>query len=448
MAETYKILGKKASANTAERVLYSTSEGTEAILTNITVANRSAESKTFNINIVDEALTDNDLVGQSGTATVVMHQAKTTGSGESDLVKFSTDQITWTSGTLPRADYWKDFNYIANNYVAFNYDMMTNSVDYAVSTDALTWTLNSLPGGGTGYGMSNGGAKKINNSLIIYPGPDLNAFAGLSSIFTTTDLITWNTRTLPNPNSWSFAYLRGLSYGNGIYFGIGAELSAYYSSTDSITWTHSTSLPTACNFSNCFYVNGNFVAYGVDDQYTNNLLFTTTDAVTWTQSMMAPSIFKVASNGSIALAYNDNSMFSTTTDGLTWDGVMVPFIGAIESVYETDLSCNGDTFIFSINSTGGMTTPATSYYTSTDAVNWSTVAIADTSLFSLNFNRFSASYNEEYLTNQVHSLYKNVTIPANTSKVLEPGVVLGSENSVLIKGSSDLTFSAYGVELS
>jgi hypothetical protein len=163
---------------------------------------------------------------------------------------------------------------------------------------------------------------------------------------------------------------------------------------------------------------------------------------------MAPSILKVASNGSIALAYNDMSMFSTTTDGLTWNGAMVPFIGAIDSAYETDLSCNGDTFIFSINSTGGMTTPATSYYTSTDAVNWSTVAIADTSLFSLNFNRFSASYNVEYSTNPVHSLYKNVTIPANTSKVLEPGVVLGSENSVLIKGSSGLTFSAYGVELS
>lgn len=448
MAETYKILAKNTPLNTDEHVLYSTSEGTEAILTNITVANRSTESKTFDINVVDELLTDNDLVGEPGTATVVMYQSQTS-YDISSAYKFSTDQITWTTGGFPFAETWREFNNIGNKYVAF-YGNPGNSTSYVTSTDALTWTINTLPGGGTGFNFQYTPAKKINNTLFVLPGTDNDMFTALNCIFSTTDLVTWNTRTIPNPNS-VVSYMRTIDYGNGIYFGVGTELSSYYSSTDSITWTHSTALGVDCNFSNSFYVNGNFVAFGKDDAYVENLFFTTTDGVTLTQRT-APTqngmILKSASNGSIIFMYDDNSNFYTSTDGITWGTTMVPFLSAIESIFETDLSCNGDTFIFSIRSTGGMTTPATSYYTSTDAVTWTTVAIPDTSLFSFRFNRFNASYNSFYSTNLVHSLYKNVTIPANTSKILEPGIVLGSENSILIKGSSDLTFSAYGVELS
>jgi hypothetical protein len=48
----------------------------------------------------------------------------------------------------------------------------------------------------------------------------------------------------------------------------------------------------------------------------------------------------------------------------------------------------------------------------------------------------------------LNSLYKNVTIAANSFQVLEPGITLASQNSIVVRGNSNLTFSTYGLEIS
>jgi hypothetical protein len=48
----------------------------------------------------------------------------------------------------------------------------------------------------------------------------------------------------------------------------------------------------------------------------------------------------------------------------------------------------------------------------------------------------------------LNNLYKNATIAANSFQILEPGVILNPQNSIVIKGNSSLTFSSYGVEIS
>jgi hypothetical protein len=46
------------------------------------------------------------------------------------------------------------------------------------------------------------------------------------------------------------------------------------------------------------------------------------------------------------------------------------------------------------------------------------------------------------------SLYKNTTIAANSFQVLEPGITLAPQNSITVRGNSNLTFSTYGLEIS
>ena len=48
----------------------------------------------------------------------------------------------------------------------------------------------------------------------------------------------------------------------------------------------------------------------------------------------------------------------------------------------------------------------------------------------------------------VNNLYKTVTILANQSEILEPGITLGAQDSIVVSGNTNLTYSAYGVELS
>jgi hypothetical protein len=47
----------------------------------------------------------------------------------------------------------------------------------------------------------------------------------------------------------------------------------------------------------------------------------------------------------------------------------------------------------------------------------------------------------------LNNVYKNYSIPANTSMILQPGILLAPNNTLVVRGSTNLTFSAYGVEI-
>ena len=48
----------------------------------------------------------------------------------------------------------------------------------------------------------------------------------------------------------------------------------------------------------------------------------------------------------------------------------------------------------------------------------------------------------------LNNLYKNVSILANQSVTLEPGITLAAQKTIVARGTANLTISAYGVELS
>jgi len=438
MTDTYKILGKKAPTNTAERVLYSTSVGTEAILTNITVANRSTESKTFDINVVDEALTDNDLVGSATPVNLTIY-AETDNYADTSTLKYSTDEVTWQTSTLPSASSWKTFHYLSNKFYAQKNPMM-GSAGYATSTDLITWTES------TAWGNVSGNAFVVgNNNYCFAPYDDLdNMGTALGIVYNSTDLITWTSASLPS-RFYGQNFITHLAYGNGIYLGASNNMSEGYRSTDAVTWTLWTGSTNSSNTGADAYTNyatfsnGMFLLQGTDWVNSVALWQLSTDAITWTDftaPMLMGSPIAVMGNSQNFLVFDAMGNSAYSTDLVSWNYSTVPVTDAY-SRRVTD-----DTFVIGQDGNGN------NYHTSTDGVTWTMHNNPDPTKMMLGTSLVDAVLSSTYATDPVHSLYKGVSIAANTSKILEPGIVLGSENSVLIKGSSGLTFSAYGVELS
>ena len=137
MAETYKILGQIAPAGTAETVLYTSPASTQALITNITVTNRTNSSQTFDINVYDSVKVSNDLIDVAGSTFVAVVRSSTKAAS-------STDGITWTLRTLPASISWQSVTYGNSTFVAVAY----GSATAASSTDGITWTARTLPSSG------------------------------------------------------------------------------------------------------------------------------------------------------------------------------------------------------------------------------------------------------------------------------------------------------------
>jgi hypothetical protein len=131
-------------------------------------------------------------------------------------------------------------------------------------------------------------------------------------------------------------------------------------------------------------------------------------------------------NTFIAFQANSTSAASST-DGITWTVRTLPLsIAAIT---------------FANNIFVAVVQNSTTAATSTNGITW-TVRTLPTS------NAWRASSFGSFSSPALNNLYKNATIYANSSEILEPGITLGAQNSIVVKGNSNLTFSAYGMEIS
>ena len=102
----------------------------------------------------------------------------------------STDAITWTVRTIqsiPRSVRWSNILYENGEYVAFD---GTNPPTVYTSTDAITWTEKSNVTNGPGTVIPSGVQYDSTNSVWV-------AVTNVS-LLSSTDLITWVTRTLGN----------------------------------------------------------------------------------------------------------------------------------------------------------------------------------------------------------------------------------------------------------
>jgi hypothetical protein len=236
--------------------------------------------------------------------------------GNSQTIRYSADAITWNTPTYTPIDTtggssgFRSIIYSNGYFVGIGLSRSTNSgppyydpvnsIHYITSTDGITWsssTFNHLSSA-TYYAIAAGNNRYVivgDNSEIAYStstpfswtrvtnasanhraitfGNNLFVVGGTQgALHTSTDAITWTTRT----SGFGTSQINALTFGNGIYVAAGAA-GTLTTSTNGTTWTTRTSGFGTTNIFGLTYSNGSFVAVGDAGQ-----LRSSTDGITWT----------------------------------------------------------------------------------------------------------------------------------------------------------------------
>ena len=233
------------------------------------------------------------------------------------------------------------------------------------STDAITWTLRSCPITGFVYSVAN------NGTLWVAVGT-----TG-ASIATSPDGITWTAR----PNSLTTG--RTVVWNGSIWLvgGIAATgAPTILSSPDGITWTGQNGFLSICY--DIIWNGSLFVAVGVTIQgSTITTIITSTDGLFW---VIRPNGFTTAAytvvwTGSLWIAGGESTsggpLLQTSVDGITWFPRQVGFTASVRS-----LAWNGNLIL-----AGG--TGTVTLQRSTDGITWTTcINNISATVFSLAWN--------------------------------------------------------------
>lgn len=406
MAETYKILGQLAPSDTAEQILYSSPAGTQTLVTNITVANRTSTLQNFDVSVYPSVPT---IADSSGPLAVTVAKY-------SSLSATTTNGTTWNQGTLPSSTSWNKIAYGNNKFVA----VATYQNISAISTNGITWTQGNIDN----YTLSAKSFLYGNNVFVLLTSP-----SGTS--VRSTDGLTWSSISVPEGEQGQ-DYAAAV-YGNGKFLAFPQYNSIVISSTDGSSWS-SGSLPISRSWKSAAYGDGKFVLLSGDYETQGGLY--STDGITWNQMTVPLGNWLSVAYGNgkfVALAQGE---YSVSTNGIVWSQKnWLP----------------GDANYRAISYASGFFV-ATSYYSqgkavsSTDAITWtiSTIPGGNKGWDAV----VGTTVTVPYSSPAVNNLYKNVSIDENQFEILEPGIVLGAQNSIVVKGTANTTFSVYGVEIS
>ncbi len=134
----------------------------------------------------------------------------------------STDGVTWTTGTLPVSARWVDLTYGNGLFVTVSENLQVA----ATSPDGVNWTSRALP----------------DNAMTVACGDGIFIFTCSQRIYTSTDCITWTQRTNPGGES-----VKAMAHGDGFIAISSYSSSSILRSADGISWTADT-LPVPANW--------------------------------------------------------------------------------------------------------------------------------------------------------------------------------------------------------
>ena len=225
--------------------------------------------------------------------------------------------------------------------------------EVVVGTGAVTWVTRSAS-------YRTDAATESQLQGVVYNSTDTWVAVGIGGIRSSTDAITWTTRT-HNPYGGNGSYF--VTYANNLFVSAGdtGSSSNIKRSTDGITWTSTSQILGATLYS-IAYGNSLWAAGGSAGQ-----LRTSTDAITWTtrtSNFGDTNIGSIAYGNNLWVAGGNAGQIRTSTDAITWT---------------TRESNFGNTVITSVafgNSlwvaVGGTYSGVSEIRTSTDAINWVT----------------------------------------------------------------------------
>tara|TARA_B110000977_G_scaffold84097_1_gene112362 strand:+ start:655 stop:1935 length:1281 start_codon:yes stop_codon:yes gene_type:complete len=198
----------------------------------------------------------------------------------SDIAAYSTDAITWTaSGTLPAMvsgppiGEWRSVAYGGGTFAAVAY----YSTIAAYSTDAITWTASTLPATAGWQSVTHGDGKFV---AVAY---------GNTTAAVSTDGITWTEGTMPSSYGWT-----SVAYGDGKFVAMEFSDPGAYS-TDGITWTASSPVLDSGKWSSVAYNGSTFAVVAGDaktqpgNDWSIGHSAYSTDGITWTKTTNMPS---------------------------------------------------------------------------------------------------------------------------------------------------------------
>lgn len=193
--------------------------------------------------------------------------------------------------------------------IKFNSSLKITATPVDTYSNPNSWNLANLP-------TSSLSKVAFGNGLYVA--------VGSGSFATSTDGITWTTRTSPSGLGH-----QGITFGSGLFVtvvGNGTTSTSIYTSTDGITWTARTSPSTG--YQGVFFGNSLFVAFG------SSIVSTSTDGITWTSRTAAgawvgcsygASKFVLVSNGTAAAYSTDGATWTVTTNGISGGSGAVVF---------------------------------------------------------------------------------------------------------------------------
>lgn len=406
MPDAYKILGALAPTDSLGHVLYTTPSDKSAIITSISITNRSSTTdQLFSIYVYDQVVSEATASGVSyvpptgGALFVstlisandveVLEPGITLGPN-STIVIFLTSSLTAIAYGVELADVNS-----GNKILGQSSSLDTFSTIYSVPANkssvvrSINVTNLGTSDAGVKLTIGPGGSPEPATSLFLVTGTNYGA--------TSTDGVAWTT-TKTNPSGQVYTGAsspqRALVYGLGSTASVSKNLthfnsassatlqsgypsSAIYSlsrfvvmsgalsastavsaSTDGVTWTFG-AMPVSASWSS-IASNGSsrFVAIaGFAPLYggtATNAAAYSTDGITWTASTMpSSSQWSAIAYGSgrfVAIA-NSSSQSAYSTDGVTWTAVALP-----SSSGWTGLAFGSSTFVATSSSTSAVAT--------------------------------------------------------------------------------------------
>jgi hypothetical protein len=273
----------------------------------------------------------------------------------------STNGITWTLATMPAAyGTWESVTYgpallstkvqtsslIANNQnVSSNIQNQLNSLTQSYNSSLTNYQLN---------------VPLLNNYKFI-----ANQYSGSSTfLYQSTDAVTWTQNSIPEYKPWVTPIFAG-----DRYFLFGVYL---YYSYDAITWTPIQYPNSTDVWASITYGNG---IYMMNQYYSSTSAAISTNGITWTVTTLAaafsPSSYypPVYGNG-VFLMINptQSTQAMSSTNGVTWTIRTMPSVTALNGSWANGPVFGNGVFFAMTNAIGGSQT--TQGASSTDGVTW------------------------------------------------------------------------------
>lgn len=229
-----------------------------------------------------------------------------TSQGPNTNAAYSSDGTTWSNSSTANGN-WYGLAFGAGTFVTVSQGLGgTGTTNAATTTNGVTWTTRTLPS----TQMWN--AVAFGNSTFVAISNAPSNVAGTAAA-TSADGITWTARTLPSSAMWY-----AITYGNGVFVAL-SKGSAAATSPDGITWTART-FPVSSGFPAIAFGNGVFVAQS--GNWLSNLIYTSTDGITWTPRPQAnpvnPYPIDLSFGNGIFVATGSYGTLYTSLDGVNW----------------------------------------------------------------------------------------------------------------------------------